>query len=141
MVNDSVKDESDSARIRCLARSREVLPVGRNPRGGGTTRKRSWPKANRGGGAPTAHSGRSGASPSHGRSHHAATTARTMLSQANTARMGAPICATTRQGVVIYPRDQQNPAALAAFQKADIEKWWPIIKDAGQTWARRFGGP
>jgi hypothetical protein len=22
------------------------------------------------------------------------------------------------------------PAALAAFQKAEIEKWWPIIKTA-----------
>ena len=26
------------------------------------------------------------------------------------------------------PRDQQTPAALAAWQKAEIEKWWPIIK-------------
>jgi tripartite-type tricarboxylate transporter receptor subunit TctC len=24
--------------------------------------------------------------------------------------------------------DQQTPAALAAFQKAEIEKWWPIVK-------------
>jgi tripartite-type tricarboxylate transporter receptor subunit TctC len=31
----------------------------------------------------------------------------------------------------IYPPDQQTPAALHAFQKAEIEKWWPIIKDAG----------
>jgi len=29
------------------------------------------------------------------------------------------------------PRDQQTPAALAAWQKAEIEKWWPIIKAAG----------
>ena len=28
-------------------------------------------------------------------------------------------------------RDQQNPEALAAWQKAEIEKWWPIIKAAG----------
>lgn len=28
-------------------------------------------------------------------------------------------------------RDQQTPAALAAFQAAEIERWWPIIKDAG----------
>jgi tripartite-type tricarboxylate transporter receptor subunit TctC len=27
--------------------------------------------------------------------------------------------------------DQQTPAALAAFQAAEIERWWPIIKDAG----------
>jgi tripartite-type tricarboxylate transporter receptor subunit TctC len=27
--------------------------------------------------------------------------------------------------------DQRTPEALRALQKADIEKWWPIIKDAG----------
>src|SRR5580700_3750813 len=32
---------------------------------------------------------------------------------------------------VIYPREQQTPAALYAFQKAEIDKWWPIIKAAG----------
>jgi len=32
---------------------------------------------------------------------------------------------------VIYPRKQQKPEALHAFQKAEIEKWWPIIKAAG----------
>jgi tripartite-type tricarboxylate transporter receptor subunit TctC len=26
--------------------------------------------------------------------------------------------------------DQQSPAALAAFQKAEIDKWWPILKAA-----------
>jgi tripartite-type tricarboxylate transporter receptor subunit TctC len=30
----------------------------------------------------------------------------------------------------IFPPDQQTPEALAAFQKAEIEKWWPIIKAA-----------
>ena len=34
-------------------------------------------------------------------------------------------------GQVIFPRDQQNPAALAAYNKAEIDKWWPIIKAAG----------
>jgi tripartite-type tricarboxylate transporter receptor subunit TctC len=29
------------------------------------------------------------------------------------------------------PREQQSPEALAAWQKAEIEKWWPIIKAAG----------
>jgi tripartite-type tricarboxylate transporter receptor subunit TctC len=31
----------------------------------------------------------------------------------------------------IYPPDQRTPEALHAFQKAEIEKWWPIIKSAG----------
>jgi tripartite-type tricarboxylate transporter receptor subunit TctC len=29
-----------------------------------------------------------------------------------------------------WPRDKQNPEGLAAQQKAEIEKWWPIIKAA-----------
>ena len=33
-------------------------------------------------------------------------------------------------GQEIFPRQQQTPAALAALQKAEIEKWWPIIKAA-----------
>lgn len=32
---------------------------------------------------------------------------------------------------VIFPPEQQTPEALHAFQKAEIEKWWPIIKSAG----------
>jgi tripartite-type tricarboxylate transporter receptor subunit TctC len=31
----------------------------------------------------------------------------------------------------IPPREQQAPDALAAYQKAEIDKWWPIIKAAG----------
>jgi tripartite-type tricarboxylate transporter receptor subunit TctC len=34
-------------------------------------------------------------------------------------------------GQEVPARDQQSPAALAAFQAAEIERWWPIIKDAG----------
>jgi tripartite-type tricarboxylate transporter receptor subunit TctC len=35
------------------------------------------------------------------------------------------------QGFEIPPREQQTPEALGAYQKAEIEKWWPIIKAAG----------
>jgi tripartite-type tricarboxylate transporter receptor subunit TctC len=33
-------------------------------------------------------------------------------------------------GQEIPARDMQTPEALAAFQKAEIEKWWPIIRSA-----------
>jgi len=33
-------------------------------------------------------------------------------------------------GQEIYPRDRQTPEALAAWQKAEIEKWYPIVKAA-----------
>src|SRR5439155_18281436 len=29
------------------------------------------------------------------------------------------------------PRAQQTPEALRAFQKAEADKWWPLIKAAG----------
>jgi hypothetical protein len=31
-------------------------------------------------------------------------------------------------GLELYPREEQTPEALGALRKADIEKWWPIIK-------------
>jgi tripartite-type tricarboxylate transporter receptor subunit TctC len=31
-------------------------------------------------------------------------------------------------GIQIAPRDQQSPETLRAFQKAEAERWWPIIK-------------
>jgi tripartite-type tricarboxylate transporter receptor subunit TctC len=34
-------------------------------------------------------------------------------------------------GQEIPPRKQQTPGALGAVQKAEIERWWPIIKAAG----------
>jgi tripartite-type tricarboxylate transporter receptor subunit TctC len=37
----------------------------------------------------------------------------------------------TELGLDVAPREQQTPEGLAAFQKAEIEKWWPIIKTAG----------
>jgi tripartite-type tricarboxylate transporter receptor subunit TctC len=44
--------------------------------------------------------------------------------------------ATVRQrlaeiGQEIYSPEQQTPEALGAYHKAEIEKWWPIIKAAG----------
>jgi tripartite-type tricarboxylate transporter receptor subunit TctC len=33
-------------------------------------------------------------------------------------------------GQEIFPRDRQTPEALGAFQKAEIEKWWPIVTAA-----------
>jgi tripartite-type tricarboxylate transporter receptor subunit TctC len=36
----------------------------------------------------------------------------------------------TEMGHVIATREQQTPEALAAFHKAELDKWWPIIKAA-----------
>ena len=37
----------------------------------------------------------------------------------------------TELGLDVAPREQQTPEGLAAFQKTEIDKWWPIIKSAG----------
>ena len=34
-------------------------------------------------------------------------------------------------GQVIPPPEQQTPEALAAYHKAEIDKWWPLIRAAG----------
>ena len=34
-------------------------------------------------------------------------------------------------GQEIPPREQQTPEALRAHHKAEIEKWWPVVKQAG----------
>ena len=36
-------------------------------------------------------------------------------------------------GQEIFPREQQSPEALAALHKAEVDKWWPIIKAANVT--------
>jgi tripartite-type tricarboxylate transporter receptor subunit TctC len=36
----------------------------------------------------------------------------------------------TDLGQIIATADQQTPSALAAYHRAEIEKWWPIIKAA-----------
>jgi hypothetical protein len=33
-------------------------------------------------------------------------------------------------GHEVAARDQQTPVALAAYHRAEIKKWWPIIKAA-----------
>jgi tripartite-type tricarboxylate transporter receptor subunit TctC len=34
-------------------------------------------------------------------------------------------------GLDVASREQQTPEGLAAYHKAEIEKWWPIMKAAG----------
>jgi tripartite-type tricarboxylate transporter receptor subunit TctC len=34
-------------------------------------------------------------------------------------------------GMEIFPRGRQTPETLAALVKADVEKWWPIVKEFG----------
>jgi tripartite-type tricarboxylate transporter receptor subunit TctC len=59
-----------------------------------------------------------------------------IIAKLNAAVMAALADPDTRQKLldlaqVIYPPEQETPQALHAFQKAEIEKWWPIIKAAG----------
>jgi tripartite-type tricarboxylate transporter receptor subunit TctC len=58
-----------------------------------------------------------------------------VITKLNSAVQAALADATVRQrfadqGQDIPPREQQTPEALAAQQKAEIEKWWPIMKAA-----------
>jgi tripartite-type tricarboxylate transporter receptor subunit TctC len=34
-------------------------------------------------------------------------------------------------GLELFPREQHTPEALAALQKAEAAKWWPVIKELG----------
>ena len=34
-------------------------------------------------------------------------------------------------GQEIFPRAPQTPEALGALHRAEVQKWWPIIKAAG----------
>ena len=34
-------------------------------------------------------------------------------------------------GYEVFPRERQTPEALAALQKADAAKWWPVIRELG----------
>jgi tripartite-type tricarboxylate transporter receptor subunit TctC len=63
-------------------------------------------------------------------------TPKAIIAKLNAAAVAALADPETRKRLIdlgqeIYPPEQQTPEALYAFQKAEIEKWWPIIKDAG----------
>jgi tripartite-type tricarboxylate transporter receptor subunit TctC len=63
-------------------------------------------------------------------------TPKDVMTKLNSAAVAALADPTVRArltdlGFEIFPRDQQTPEALGAYQKAEIEKWWPIIKAAG----------
>jgi tripartite-type tricarboxylate transporter receptor subunit TctC len=63
-------------------------------------------------------------------------TPKTVIATLNAAIIDALADSTVRQrlaeiGQEIFPREQQTPEALRAFQKAEIKKWWRIIKAAG----------
>jgi tripartite-type tricarboxylate transporter receptor subunit TctC len=62
-------------------------------------------------------------------------TPREIVAKLNGAVMHTLADATVRQrltelGHVIATREEQTPEALGAFHRAEIEKWWPIIKAA-----------
>jgi tripartite-type tricarboxylate transporter receptor subunit TctC len=62
-------------------------------------------------------------------------TAKDIIGKLNAAAVSSLADPTVRQkladlGFEIPPREQQTPEALGAFQKAEIDKWWPIIKAA-----------
>ncbi|HKA80465.1 MAG TPA: tripartite tricarboxylate transporter substrate-binding protein [Xanthobacteraceae bacterium] len=62
-------------------------------------------------------------------------TPKDVIARLNVAAVEALADAGVRQrfnelGHEIVPREQQTPEALAAYHKAEIDKWWPIIKAA-----------
>jgi tripartite-type tricarboxylate transporter receptor subunit TctC len=63
-------------------------------------------------------------------------TPKAIIGRLNEAGMDALADASVRErlnqlGQDIPPPDQQTPQALGALQRAEIAKWWPIIKAAG----------
>ncbi|MGA2892255.1 MAG: tripartite tricarboxylate transporter substrate-binding protein [Xanthobacteraceae bacterium] len=63
-------------------------------------------------------------------------TPKPIIAKLNAAAVAALADPETRKRLIdlgqeIYPPAEQTPQALYAFQKAEIEKWYPIIKAAG----------
>jgi len=63
-------------------------------------------------------------------------TPKDVIARLNGAAVKALADPTTRKRLIdtgqeLYSPEMSTPEALGAFQKAEIEKWWPIIKAAG----------
>jgi tripartite-type tricarboxylate transporter receptor subunit TctC len=63
-------------------------------------------------------------------------TPRELIGKLSSAVMDALADAAVRKrlgdlGLMIFPRERQTPEALASFHKTEIDKWWPILKEAG----------
>ncbi|MCC6776759.1 MAG: tripartite tricarboxylate transporter substrate binding protein BugD [Hyphomicrobiales bacterium] len=62
-------------------------------------------------------------------------TPKDVIAKLNAAAVAALADPTVRKrladiGQEIYPREQQTPEATGAYQKAEADRWWPIIKAA-----------
>jgi tripartite-type tricarboxylate transporter receptor subunit TctC len=63
-------------------------------------------------------------------------TPKAIVARLNEAVVAALADPATRQRLTglsqdIFPPDQLTPAALLAYHKAEIDKWWPVIRAAG----------
>jgi tripartite-type tricarboxylate transporter receptor subunit TctC len=63
-------------------------------------------------------------------------TSREVIAMLNAAVMDALADAGVRKrlgdlGLTIVSRERQTPEALGTFQRAEIERWWPILREAG----------
>jgi tripartite-type tricarboxylate transporter receptor subunit TctC len=63
-------------------------------------------------------------------------TPKDVVAKLNAAVMGALADPTVQQrlsgqGHDVWPREQQTPEALAAYHKAETERWWPIVRASG----------
>jgi tripartite-type tricarboxylate transporter receptor subunit TctC len=63
-------------------------------------------------------------------------TPRDIIGKVNAAAVEALADPTVRSRLVelgfeVFPRERHTPEALASLQKADAQKWWPIIKELG----------